>query len=147
MVVVYPDGGLVGGCAVGRDLFLVGVVAMKCERCGGGVNICRTGNYETGVSVDLCVDCRIEGPSEMGAESLPVLLSVIRQKDAELFAARNVVFSEAIRAADEIERLRAQVETLAAGLRLIVRPPLMQHTNPCSPWIAKKALKDAGMEE
>jgi hypothetical protein len=41
VVVVYPDGGMVGGCTVGHDLFCMGVVAMNKQQKDGIIKALR----------------------------------------------------------------------------------------------------------
>jgi hypothetical protein len=66
---------------------------MKCDRCGSE-GLLSTVAGPDGASADLCAACLMCGPSEMGAESLPVLLSVIREKDEEIERLRATIFRQ-----------------------------------------------------
>jgi hypothetical protein len=128
---------------------------------------------QDGASAELCLDCRFEGPSEMGEESLPALLSVIREKDAEIECLekccdRRLIELEKAKRAEQfwrehhgnanldIERLHRRIATMAAALRWLKdnRECLCNDgaTNCSCGWADNwrrihAALRDAGMEE
>ena len=87
-------------------------------------------------------------PGQGHPPDCPVRVEIerLRAEKASLCEAMNEASRKIQVQRAEIERLRAQVEILASGLRRILHPA-PTHANPGPMYLANKALRDAGMEE